>query len=125
MMTGNYSTIDQAAVATGNMLFWPVFRIGWEPFYSHSLCGSILRSQKHDQIGPSETSILAWYTSDHFSISILSLCRQLIKFFKTPMEVQKITKNYLLGLMVGTPALFLFQPLKSSVKALQDCCQLQ
>ena len=29
------------------------------------------------------------------------------------MEVQKITKNYLLGLMVGTPALFLFQPLKS------------
>ena len=25
LMTGSYSTLDQAAVATGNMLFWPVF----------------------------------------------------------------------------------------------------
>ena len=25
LMTGSYSTVDQAAVATGNMLFWPVF----------------------------------------------------------------------------------------------------
>ena len=25
LMTGGYSTIDQAAVATGNMLFWPIF----------------------------------------------------------------------------------------------------
>ena len=37
----------------------------------------------------------------------------LLDFFKTPENVQKITKNYLLGLLVGTPALFLFQPLKS------------
>ena len=34
-------------------------------------------------------------------------------FFGTPKEVQKVTKGYLSGLMIGTPALFLFQPLKS------------
>ena len=25
LMTGNYNTVDQAAVAIGNMLFWPAY----------------------------------------------------------------------------------------------------
>ena len=47
LMTGSYSTLDQAAVATGNMLFWPVFFwIGWKFVHCDCICSSILWGQK-------------------------------------------------------------------------------
>ena len=115
MMTGNYSTVDQAAVATGNMLFWPVFfGLGGSLFIVTAYVAQYYGAKKHDQIGPLLKQAFWLCIPLIILISLyLAFADNLLNFFKTPMEVQKITKNYLLGLMVGTPALFLFQPLKS------------
>ena len=115
MMTGNYSTIDQAAVATGNMLFWPVFfGLGGSLFIVTAYVAQYYGAKKHDQIGPLLKQAFWLCIPLIILVSLyLAFADNLLNFFKTPMEVQKITKNYLLGLMVGTPALFLFQPLKS------------
>ena len=115
MMTGNYSTIDQAAVATGNMLFWPVFfGLGGSLFIVTAYVAQYYGAKKHDQIGPLLKQAFWLCIPLIILVSLyLAFADSLLNFFKTPMEVQKITKNYLLGLMVGTPALFLFQPLKS------------
>ena len=43
LMTGNYNTVDQAAVAIGNMLFWPAYF--WDRrsiVYRYFFCCSIL-----------------------------------------------------------------------------------
>ena len=115
MMTGNYSTVDQAAVATGNMLFWPVFfGLGGSLFIVTAYVAQYYGARKHDQIGPLLKQAFWLCIPLIILVSLyLAFADNLLNFFKTPMEVQKITKNYLLGLMVGTPALFLFQPLKS------------
>ena len=115
MMTGNYSTVDQAAVATGNMLFWPVFfGLGGSLFIVTAYVAQYYGAKKHDQIGPLLKQAFWLCIPLIILVSLyLAFADSLLNFFKTPMEVQKITKNYLLGLMVGTPALFLFQPLKS------------
>ena len=115
MMTGNYSTVDQAAVATGNMLFWPVFfGLGGSLFIVTAYVAQYYGAKKHDQIGPLLKQAFWLCIPLIILVSLyLAFADNLLNFFKTPMEVQKITKNYLLGLMVGTPALFLFQPLKS------------
>ena len=115
MMTGNYSTVDQAAVATGNMLFWPVFfGLGGSLFIVTAYVAQYYGAKKHDQIGPLLKQAFWLCIPLIILVSLyLAFADNLLNFFKTPMEVQKITKNYLLGLMIGTPALFLFQPLKS------------
>ena len=115
MMTGNYSTVEQAAVATGNMLFWPVFfGLGGSLFIVTAYVAQYYGAKKHDQIGPLLKQAFWLCIPLIILVSLyLAFADNLLNFFKTPMEVQKITKNYLLGLMVGTPALFLFQPLKS------------
>ena len=115
MLTGNYSTVDQAAVATGNMLFWPVFfGLGGSLFIVTAYVAQYYGAKKHDQIGPLLKQAFWLCIPLIILVSLyLAFADNLLNFFKTPMEVQKITKNYLLGLMVGTPALFLFQPLKS------------
>ena len=115
MMTGNYSTVDQAAVATGNMLFWPVFfGLGGSLFIVTAYVAQYYGAKKHDQIGPLLKQAFWLCIPLIILVSLyLAFADNLLNFFKTPTEVQKITKNYLLGLMVGTPALFLFQPLKS------------
>ena len=115
MMTGNYSTVDQAAVATGNMLFWPVFfGLGGSLFIVTAYVAQYYGAKKHDQIGPLLKQAFWLCIPLIILVSLyLAFADNLLNFFKTPLEVQKITKNYLLGLMVGTPALFLFQPLKS------------
>ena len=115
MMTGNYSTIDQAAVATGNMLFWPVFfGLGGSLFIVTAYVAQYYGAKKHDQIGPLLKQAFWLCIPLIILVSLyLAFADNLLNFFKTPIEVQRITKNYLLGLMVGTPALFLFQPLKS------------
>ncbi len=115
MMTGNYSTVDQAAVATGNMLFWPVFfGLGGSLFIVTAYVAQYYGAKKHDQIGPLLKQAFWLCIPLIILVSLyLAFADNLLNFFKTPIEVQKITKNYLLGLMVGTPALFLFQPLKS------------
>ena len=115
MMTGNYSTVDQAAVATGNMLFWPVFfGLGGSLFIVTAYVAQYYGAKKHDQIGPLLKQAFWLCIPLIILVSLyLAFADNLLNFFKTPMEVQKITKSYLLGLMVGTPALFLFQPLKS------------
>ena len=115
MMTGNYSTIDQAAVATGNMLFWPVFfGLGGSLFIVTAYVAQYYGAKKHEQIGPLLKQAFWLCIPLIILVSLyLAFADNLLNFFKTPLEVQKITKNYLLGLMIGTPALFLFQPLKS------------
>ena len=115
MMTGNYSTVDQAAVATGNMLFWPVFfGLGGSLFIVTAYVAQYYGAKKHDQIGPLLKQAFWLCIPLIILVSLyLAFADNLLNFFKTPIEVQRITKNYLLGLMVGTPALFLFQPLKS------------
>ncbi len=115
MMTGNYSTVDQAAVATGNMLFWPVFfGLGGSLFIVTAYVAQYYGAKKHDQIGPLLKQAFWLCIPLIILVSLyLAFADNLLNFFKTPLEVQKITKNYLLGLMIGTPALFLFQPLKS------------
>ncbi len=115
MMTGNYSTVDQAAVATGNMLFWPVFfGLGGSLFIVTAYVAQYYGAKKHEQIGPLLKQAFWLCIPLIILVSLyLAFADNLLNFFKTPLEVQKITKNYLLGLMIGTPALFLFQPLKS------------
>ena len=53
MMTGNYNTVDQAAVATGNMLFWPIFfGLGGSLFIITAYVAQYYGAKKHQEIGP-------------------------------------------------------------------------
>ena len=115
LMTGNYGTVDQAAVATGNMLFWPVFfGVGGSLFIVTAYVAQFYGAKKFEEIGPHVKQAF-WLCIPLIALVSIYLifAGNLLDFFKTPENVQKITKNYLLGLLVGTPALFLFQPLKS------------
>ena len=115
LMTGSYSTVDQAAVATGNMLFWPVFfGVGGSLFIVTAYVAQFYGAKKFEEIGPHVKQAF-WLCIPLIALVSIYLifAGNLLDFFKTPENVQKITKNYLLGLLVGTPALFLFQPLKS------------
>ena len=115
MMTGNYNTVDQAAVATGNMLFWPVFfGLGGSLFIITAYVAQYFGAKKQQEIGPLLKQAFWLCIPLIILVSLyLGFAGNILDFFKTPDEVQKITKNYLLGLLIGTPALFLFQPLKS------------
>ena len=115
LMTGSYSTVDQAAVATGNMLFWPVFfGVGGSLFIVTAYVAQFYGAKKFEEIGPHVKQAF-WLCIPLIALVSIYLifAGNLLDFFKTPENVQKITKSYLLGLLVGTPALFLFQPLKS------------
>ena len=115
MMTGNYNTVDQAAVATGNMLFWPIFfGLGGSLFIITAYVAQYYGAKKHQEIGPLLKQAFWLCIPLIILVSLyLGFAGNILDFFKTPDEVQKITKNYLLGLLIGTPALFLFKPLKS------------
>ena len=53
LMTGSYSTVDQAAVATGNMLFWPVFfGVGGSLFIVTAYVAQFYGAKKFEEIGP-------------------------------------------------------------------------
>ena len=53
LMTGSYSTLDQAAVATGNMLFWPVFfGLGGSLFIVTAFVAQFYGAKKNHEIGP-------------------------------------------------------------------------
>jgi MATE family multidrug resistance protein len=114
-MTGSYNTLDQAAVATGNMLFWPVFfGLGGSLFIVTAFVAQFYGAKRNKEIGPLLKQAFWLCVPLIILVTIyLSYVGQILDFFGTPEEVQKITKGYLRGLMIGTPALFLFQPLKS------------
>ena len=115
LMTGSYNTLDQAAVATGNMLFWPVFfGLGGSLFIVTAFVAQFYGAKRNTEIGPLLKQAFWLCIPLIMLVTIyLSYIGQILDFFGTPEEVQKITKSYLYGLMIGTPALFLFQPLKS------------
>ena len=115
LMTGSYNTLDQAAVATGNMLFWPVFfGLGGSLFIVTAFVAQFYGAKRNTEIGPLLKQAFWLCIPLIILVTIyLSYVGQILDFFGTPEEVQKITKGYLRGLMIGTPALFLFQPLKS------------
>ena len=115
LMTGSYNTLDQAAVATGNMLFWPVFfGLGGSLFIVTAFVAQFYGAKRNTEIGPLLKQAFWLCIPLIILVTIyLSYIGQILDFFGTPKEVQKITKGYLYGLMIGTPALFLFQPLKS------------
>ena len=115
LMTGSYNTLDQAAVATGNMLFWPVFfGLGGSLFIVTAFVAQFYGAKRNTEIGPLLKQAFWLCIPLIILVTIyLSYIGQILDFFGTPKEVQKITKSYLYGLMIGTPALFLFQPLKS------------
>ena len=115
LMTGSYSTLDQAAVATGNMLFWPVFfGLGGSLFIVTAFVAQFYGAKKNHEIGPLLKQAFWLCIPLIILVTIyLSYAGQILDFFGTPEDVQNITKSYLNGLMIGTPALFLFQPLKS------------
>ena len=115
LMTGSYNTLDQAAVATGNMLFWPVFfGLGGSLFIVTAFVAQFYGAKRNAEIGPLLKQAFWLCIPLIILVTIyLSYIGQILDFFGTPKEVQKITKGYLYGLMIGTPALFLFQPLKS------------
>ena len=115
LMTGSYNTLDQAAVATGNMLFWPVFfGLGGSLFIVTAFVAQFYGAKRNKEIGPLLKQAFWLCVPLIILVTIyLSYVGQILDFFGTPEEVQKITKGYLRGLMIGTPALFLFQPLKS------------
>ena len=53
LMTGNYNTVDQAAVAIGNMLFWPAyFGIAGVLFIVTSFVAQFYGAKQIKQIGP-------------------------------------------------------------------------
>ena len=53
LMTGNYNTVDQAAVAIGNMLFWPAyFGIAGVLFIVTSFVAQFYGAKQITQIGP-------------------------------------------------------------------------
>jgi len=115
LMTGSYNTLDQAAVATGNMLFWPIFfGLGGSLFIVTAFVAQFYGAKRNTEIGPLLKQAFWLCIPLIILVTIyLSYIGQILDFFGTPKEVQKITKGYLYGLMIGTPALFLFQPLKS------------
>jgi len=115
LMTGSYNTLDQAAVATGNMLFWPVFfGLGGSLFIVTAFVAQFYGAKRNTEIGPLLKQAFWLCVPLIILVTLyLSYVGQILDFFGTPKEVQKITKGYLSGLMIGTPALFLFQPLKS------------
>ena len=54
LMTGNYNTVDQAAVAIGNMLFWPAyFGIAGVLFIVTSLLLNFMAQSKLHKLDPS------------------------------------------------------------------------
>ena len=115
LMTGNYSTVDQAAVATGNMLFWPVFfGLGGSLFIITAFVAQFYGAKRTSEIGPLLKQAFWLCLPLIILVSIyLSFADRLLEFFQSPEEVRVIAKSYLNGLLIGTPALFLFQPLKS------------
>ncbi len=115
LMTGNYSTLHQAAVATGNMLFWPAFLgIGGTLFIVTSFVAQSFGADKKDQIGPIVKQSF-WLTIPMIFLFVLYVVNTnfLLDILGTPDEVKKITSDYMIGLMLGAPALFLVQPLRS------------
>lgn len=115
LMTGGYSTIDQAAVATGNMLFWPIFfGLGGSLFIVTAFVAQYYGARKTAEIGPLLKQAFWLCLPLIILVSIyLSFADRILEFFQSPEEVRVIAKSYLNGLLIGTPALFLFQPLKS------------
>ena len=54
LMTGNYNTVDQAAVAIGNMLFWPAyFGIAGVLFIVTSFVAQFYGASKLHKLDPS------------------------------------------------------------------------
>ena len=115
LMTGSYSTLDQAAVATGNMLFWPVFfGLGGSLFIVTAFVAQYYGANRNSEIGPLLKQSFWLCLPLIILVSIyLSFADRILDLFETPIAIQAITKSYLNGLLIGTPALFLFQPLKS------------
>ena len=97
MMTGNYNTVDQAAVATGNMLFWPIFfGLGGSLFIITAYVAQYHGAKKHKEIGPLLKQAFWLCIPLIILVSLyLGFAGNILDFFKTPDEVQKITKNYL------------------------------
>ena len=115
LMTGNYNTIDQAAVAIGNMLFWPAyFGIAGVLFIVTSFVAQFYGARQIAQIGPivKQSYWLAIPLILLFVVYTLN-ADSLLNILGTLEEVKTITKDYLFGLMIGAPAMFLFQPLRS------------
>ena len=97
------------------MLFWPVFfGLGGSLFIVTAFVAQFYGAKRNTEIGPLLKQAFWLCIPLIILVTIyLSYIGQILDFFGTPKEVQKITKSYLYGLMIGTPALFLFQPLKS------------
>ena len=115
LMTGNYSTIDQAAVATGNMFFFPI---------SMGLMGTlfIVTAMVAQNFGANTLDNVGKIIRQSFWVSIpliilgiwaMSQSSWAFNLLGTPEEVREITRKYMYGLMVGLPALYFFQPLRS------------
>ena len=121
LMTGNYSTLDQAAVAIGNMLFWPAyFGIAGVLFIVTSFVAQFYGAKKIELIGPlvKQSYWLSIPMIILFVIYILN-ADTLLDILGTPNEVKNITQQYLFGLMIGAPAMFLFQPLRSMCEGMK------
>ncbi len=115
LMTGNYSTIDQAAVATGNMFFFPI---------SMGLMGTlfIVTAMVAQNFGANTLDNVGKIIRQSFWVSIpliilgiwaMSQSSWAFNLLGTPEEVREITRKYMYGLMIGLPALYFFQPLRS------------
>ena len=120
------STVDQAAVATGNMLFWPVFfGLGGSLFIITAFVAQFYGAKRTSEIGPLLKQAFWLCLPLIILVSIyLSFADRLLEFFQSPEEVRVIAKSYLNGLLIGTPALFLFQPLKSFSEGITRPCLL-
>lgn len=121
LMTGNYNTIDQAAVAIGNMLFWPAyFGIAGVLFIVTSFVAQFYGAKQISQIGPLVKQSY-WLTIPLILLFVIYTLNadSLLNILGTPEEVKTITKDYLFGLMIGAPAMFLFQPLRSMCEGMK------
>ena len=121
LMTGNYNTVDQAAVAIGNMLFWPAyFGIAGVLFIVTSFVAQFYGAKKNELIGPlvKQSYWLAVPLILVFIVYILN-ADKLLFYLGTPADVKIITEDYLFGLMIGAPAMFLFQPLRSMCEGMK------
>ena len=121
LMTGNYNTVDQAAVAIGNMLFWPAyFGIAGVLFIVTSFVAQFYGAKKNELIGPlvKQSYWLAVPLILLFIVYILN-AEKLLFYLGTTRDVKIITEDYLFGLMIGAPAMFLFQPLRSMCEGMK------
>ena len=101
LMTGNYSTIDQAAVATGNMFFFPI---------SMGLMGTlfIVTAMVAQNFGANTLDNVGKIIRQSFWVSIpliilgiwaMSQSSWAFNLLGTPEEVREITRKYMLSLI--------------------------